>query len=424
MNQSTMDKRTLLLKNKNFLRFWLSHLLSQISTYTVIFLLIGRTFELTTSSIATGLIWIAYALPNLVFSPFSGSLVDRMNNKRTLIFTYLGHSLIIFLLGLNSRFTQTNFVYPLLFLYSTVAVINDPAELAELPNIIKKKSNLLVANNLFFFTDQTSLILSSTLGALLLKFISLPTTLFIAAGMPLLASLNISTLVKPGKKKELSFDIVKEIEKLIEQLKKGYKFLEQSPLILYSFLLIIVLRNLTTLSLLLLPNLSKNVLNTTAYDAGYLVVLPLAIGLFLGTTLLTKNNQEESRKKDWIGKGFIFLSFAVLGLIFVRLNLSIIQRAIDVLFSTAIGVSFAIIYAPAQTFIQENTPNQVRGHTFSNLRFVINLVTIPATIIATSLAEFLGIKVFMTIISLAILGLGLFVIQRSNEIILSTNNRA
>lgn len=419
-----MNKKDLLLKNKQFLRFWLSHLLSQISTYTVIFLLIGRTFELTTSSIATGLIWVAYALPNLVFSPFSGSLVDRLNNKRTLIFTYLGHSLIIFLLGLNSRFTQTNFVYPLLFLYSSVAVINDPAELAEIPNIIKKKSDLLVANNLFFFTDQTSLILSSTLGALLLKFISLPNTLFLAAGMPLLASLNISTLVKTRKKKEFSFYLIKEIEKLIDQLKKGYKFLEKSPLILYSFLLIIVLRNLTTLSLLLLPNLSKNILKTTAYDAGYLVVLPLAIGLLLGTTLLTKGNNKENRKKDWIGKGFIFLSFSVLGLIFLRLNLPIIQRVLDIFFSTAIGVSFAIIYAPAQTFIQENTPNQVMGHTFSNLRFFINLVTIPTIILATSIVEVLGIKIFMTIISLAILIIGLIVTQKSNAIILSTNNRS
>lgn len=423
-NQLTMNKKDLLLKNKDFLRFWISHILSQISTYTVVFLLIGRTFELTTSSIATGLIWIAYALPNLIFSPFSGSLVDRMNNKRTLIFTYLGHSILIFFLGLNSKFTQTNFVYPLLFLYSTIAVINDPAELAEIPNIIKKKSDLLVANNLFFFTDQTSLILSSALGALLLKLISLPNTLFLAAGMPLLASLNISTLVKPGPKKEFNFNLIKEMEKLIDQLKKGYKFLEQSPLILYSFLLIILLRNLTTLSLLLLPNLSKNVLNTTVYDAGFLVVLPLAVGLFLGTSLLTRGNQEENRKKDWIGKGFIFLSFSVLGLIFLRLNIPVVQRILDVLFSTSIGVSFAIIYAPAQTFIQENTPNQVRGHTFSNLRFFINLVNIPTIILATSIVEILGISIFMTIISLAILIIGLIVIKKSNAIILSTNNRS
>ncbi len=421
-----MNKKTLITKNKQFSRLWLSHLFSQLSTYTVIFLLVGRTFELTTSSIAAGLIWISYALPNLIFSPFIGSLVDRLNNRRALIFTYLGHSLLILLLGLDSKFNQTNFAYPLLFLYSTVAVINDPAELAEIPNTIKEKANLLVANNIFFFTDEACLILSSTVGAVLLKLISLPNTLILTAGMPLLASLNISTLViKSKKRKRGKFNWKKEVEKLINQLKTGFKFLEDSPLILYSFGLIIVLRTLTTLALLLLPILSKNILQTTVYDAGYLVVLPMAVGLFLGTTILTrKNNHQENRKKDWIGKGLILLSFAILSLIFLRLNYLMIQRILDVFFSVAIGACFAIIYAPAQTFIQENTPNQVRGHTFSNLRFFVNLVTIPAAILATSLVEVLGIRVFMTIVSLAVFTLGLIVTHRSNEIILSTNNRS
>lgn len=424
--KKTMNKKTLITKNKQFSRLWLSHLFSQLSTYTVIFLLVGRTFELTTSSIAAGLIWISYALPNLIFSPFIGSLVDRLNNRRALIFTYLGHSLLILLLGLDSKFNQTNFAYPLLFLYSTVAVINDPAELAEIPNTIKEKANLLVANNIFFFTDEACLILSSTVGAVLLKLISLPNTLILTAGMPLLASLNISTLViKSKKRKRGKFNWKKEVEKLINQLKTGFKFLEDSPLILYSFGLIIVLRTLTTLALLLLPILSKNILQTTVYDAGYLVVLPMAVGLFLGTTILTrKNNHQENRKKDWIGKGLILLSFAILSLIFLRLNYLMIQRILDVFFSVAIGACFAIIYAPAQTFIQENTPNQVRGHTFSNLRFFVNLVTIPAAILATSLVEVLGIRVFMTIVSLAVFTLGLIVTHRSNEIILSTNNRS
>lgn len=410
------------LENRDFIKLWIAHILSQVSAYTLLFIVISRTFDLTTSTIATGMVWISSTLPIIFLSPFSGALVDIWSKRKTLIITYLIHFFITSLFVATFLFNKNQLVYPLIFFFSLVAAINDPAELAQVPQIVNQRADLMSANGILFFTDQASFILSSVIAGILLKFIPLTIVTFLMAVMPLGASLAISFLPKKKRQKREIKSINREIEDLFIRVKSGYKFISKNKLVLYGFSLIVFFRVFLTISILLLPSLAKNVLKMSVYDAGYAIVLPIAIGLILGTLIL--NRSQKTRKKGWIGLGLASLGINLILFLVLKPRIFLIRKVIETVLSMIIGASASIIYAPAQTFIHESTPAHLRGHTFSSLTFFSTVISIPSILIVTSLAEILGIKTFLSIIGTLIFLLGFLIIKKGSEIILATNNRS
>ncbi len=417
-----MFKEIDLFKNRKFLRLWVSHVLSQLSGYGLLFLVISKTFELTTSSVITGIVYISFSLPIIFISPFSGSLVDAWAKRKTLIYTYLGHFLIILLIAASYFAGKHDLIYLLLFFFSAVTTINDPAELAQLPDLISEKEDLLVANNIIFFSDQTALIVSSTLAGLMVKVLDLPLTLVLIGLMPLAASFIIAGLPQKKAKKE-PLSLLNEIGTLIANLKSGYKFLTENRLVVYSFGLVVLFRVFTSVSVLLLPNIAKNIFNISVFDAGYFIVLPVAVGLIIGTIILNRL-KKDTRKNQWIGSGFFLMGIAILAVIFGRQNNQLIQTFLDLIYLVFIGASASVIFSPSLTFLQEFTPDRVRGYTFSNLMFFVHLAIIPSSLFATSLAEVLGIKILLGLIAILVLCLGFLIINKGNEIILATNHRS
>lgn len=411
-----------LFDNRQFFKLWTSHVLSQLSGYGLLFLVISKTFQLTSSSVITGIVYIAFSLPMIFISPFAGSLVDAWPKRKTLIYTYLGHAFITFIIAFSYFTNEYNLIYLLLFLFSTVTTINDPAELAQLPNLVPDKNDLLIANNIIFFSDQTALIIASALAGLMVRIIDLPLTLVFVGIMPLIASFIISTLpTENGQKASLS--IITEIGTLISNLKSGYKFLTENTLVVYSFALVVIFRVMTSVSVLLLPNIAQNIFNISVFDAGYFIVVPVALGLIIGTISLNRL-KKDTRKNQWIGGGFSLMGIMMITIVFGRQANQLVQLFLDLFYLVLIGASASVIFAPSLTFLHEYTPDQVRGHTFSNLMFFVHLAIIPASLFATSLAEVLGIKFLLVMMALIVFTLGFIIIKKGNEIILATNNRS
>ena len=121
-----------IIKNQSFKKLWTAHAFSQLSGYTLIFLVIGKTFEVTTSNIASGMLWISFTIPTLLLSPFIGSLVDLWNKQRILILTNFLHWFIIYGFAISFSINKPYLAYPLLFLYAAIGTVNDPAEMAKI----------------------------------------------------------------------------------------------------------------------------------------------------------------------------------------------------------------------------------------------------------------------------------------------------
>lgn len=411
-----------ILQNTNFKKLWATHALSQLSSYALIFLVIGKTFEVTTSNVASGMLWVSFTLPVLFLSPFTGSLIDVWNKQKVLVLTNFLHWLTIYGFAICFSIDKPFLAHPLLFIYASISAINDPTEIAEVPNLIKKKSSLSPANAVLFFTDYASLIASSVFAGILLRIASLPVAISLLAALPLIASFIASTLPKEKIEAKPTLSLINELENLIIRVKDGYQFLMKNRLVIYGFSLLVMFRVLLATSIVLLPDFSKNILKISVYDAGFAVILPVAFGLLLGTFVLGKRGQG-IRKWKWITSGLFLLATSFFLSVFLNSSSLILKKLFGILTAILVGGSFSLISSPAQSFIQEVTPTGLRGRTFSTLTFFSTLATIPSVFLATTLAEILGIKIFITLIGLILFLLGFYISKKGNEIILSSNNR-
>jgi len=408
-------------RNKKFWRLWVSHLLSQISNYLLLFVLLGRLFEITSSTVAITMLWIIYAIPLILLGPFSGSLVDCLSKKRVLVVTNLAQALIIAGYSLTFLWQKNYLVYSLLFIYSLINQFNNPAELAAVPNLVKKK-NLPIANNILLFSNQAAFVLGVALSGFLIKLFSPTTVVLIASTTTLLAGLNAIFLPfdKPTAKIN-NWNLA--MEEMLLKIKQGYQFITQKRLILYSFGLIIFFQIIITVSTLILPVFSSEILHLTPYDASYLVALPLACGL-IGGTLILAHHQDQIRKNQWIGSGLSLMGVIIIIFTILIAKMSNKQEILAPLLSFTAGLAAAITYAPCRTFIQETTPEQIRGRVFGTLNFLVTIATIPPSILTATVVELISIRWLLSLLGLIIFLVGVFILRKGNDVILAANHRS
>jgi len=100
---------------------------------------------------------------------------------------------------------------------------------------------------------------------------------------------------------------------------------------------------------------------------------------------------------------------------FVPHMVRIIVSFIAILF---VGVFFVALIIPTQTFLQEVTPENLRGRIFGNMWFLITITQVIPIIFSGALVEILGIKSLLLIISLFSIGIFYFS-KKSGEKLLS-----
>ena len=99
----------------------------------------------TGSAFATGLVFFAATLPNLLLSPIAGTFVDRWDHKEVMVVSDILRAAIVLVLPV-AAVTNIVLVYPLIFLVTSISVFFRPARVAILPQIVPER-DLLSANS-------------------------------------------------------------------------------------------------------------------------------------------------------------------------------------------------------------------------------------------------------------------------------------
>jgi len=130
-----------ILKNSKFISLWTSQILSQVTINLMNFLLLLKLFEATRSTIATSLLWVAYALPAILIGPIAAASIDLVDKRKMLILTNLLQAVIIFIYAL-SQHESVFLLYGIAVIYSFLNQFYVPAEQASLPTLVKKINEL------------------------------------------------------------------------------------------------------------------------------------------------------------------------------------------------------------------------------------------------------------------------------------------
>lgn len=392
----------------NFYLLWSSQILSQITLNVMNFLLLARLFNTTGSTIATSLLWVSYSLPTIFFGPFGASLADLFSRRKTLMITNLLQSLVI-LLFIFTHNSSIFLLFAVVVAYSFLNQFYVPAEMAALPSIVSE-AKLPKANSMFFFTQQLSLIIGFGFAGLIEKWVGFSGALAVCSGSLFAAFLSVSFLPKlnPIKKAPNNFDQL--IKVFLNHILEGYQFIKVNKKVLFPLGLLFVIQVGLAIVTSNLPVIAKQILKTDVSLVGLYIVVPAGIGAAIGSVVINRLTKRKWRKKSMIEIGLGLLGLSLFALVYGNL-------IVASLFVILIGIGFVTVNIPTLTFLQENTPNWLRGRVFGNLFFLITIATIFPVIFSGVISEFFGVKTLLSILAIGVILILSFSIHKGQKLI-------
>lgn len=387
-----------LIKNIKFVHLWTSQVLSQLTINIMNFLLLIRLFEHTGSTIATSLLWVAYALPAVIIGPFAAASVDMIDRRKILMVTNLAQAAAVFAYGISFRISFF-LIYGIAMAYSFLNQFYVPAELAALPGLVDKKY-LPQANGLFLLTQQGALIIGFSVAGLLKQWWGFPSSIFLCSVLLFLAFLSVSFLPEMKSKQYLPKNFEKKIVRFFEKIAEGYLFIKQNRAVLMPFLLLMGLQISLAIAVINLPVLATDILKINLDTAGVGLVAPAGLGAGLAAILVPGLIKKGWRKKRIIETFLMSITVSIFLFTFLISEISgtvrIILAAIMII---AIGMSFVGIIIPSLTYLQEATPGGLRGRVFGNFWFLVTVATILPVIFSGVLTEIFGIRLLFLLLA-------------------------
>lgn len=384
--------------------------MSLITVNMMNFVMATRIFEKTGSTVAVSLLWVFYYLPSLLFGPFSGYFVDLMSLRKTLFWTNIAQAVtMLMFLFIGDKFYM---IYPIIFLYSFLNQFYYPAESSSIPWLVAKE-DLSIANSLFLLTSQTALVIGLGFSGILMRLFGKGSPVYISAFCLFLAGLVVHFLPKKEPKKEKK----KEISQFFEDIKFGYSYIKDNRIISFPVLIIVFFQILIVGMAVSIPSLAVEILKVEAHDAGPLLILPLGLGALFSALYLARNGNK-FRKKVLIKRGMLGM-FSVLVLFSLLLPLlGNFKIFAGLLLSFLLGVFSLILFVPAQTLLQENTPPELRGRVFGAVGFLCTISSMPFLLFSAAIVETIGVRLFM-LMAAFLLSAGLFSFEKIEKIIVN-----
>ncbi len=412
-----------ILKNRPFLALWSAQAISQTAQNAVTFTLLVEIERLTGSSTYVSLVLLSFIVPAVVFSALAGVLVDRVNKKVVLVST---NALRVFTVGGYLAIGE-NWPLPLLLagfylvtlVFSSVSQFFGPAEAAVIPELVGR-DRLVEANALFNLTYTLAQLAGfAVLGPVVVKLVGTRTVFAVVAVLYVLCALLVATI--PSR--EAILVQVPErrrgrLAAVIADLREGLSFIRSDRSVAISITHLTVASALFLMIGTLGTGYVTRVLGIASNDLGFLMA-PAGIGILLGIGLVSRygrHRKEASVHYSLLAVGVTVLVLALLppayGMVRGNSSLQDILPAV-MLLAVMLGVESAFISIPAQTILQERSPERMRGRVFSVLYTLGNAAAIFPIFIAGTLADLIGIVATLLLVGLVVFGVALLGLRGS-----------
>ena len=197
-------------------------------------------------------------------------------------------------------------------------------------------------------------------------------------------------------------------------LKEGWQFVRGKADLSRAIAYLVLVSALVLVFTTLLPGLASRVWGI-AVENVMVIAVPGGLGFAFGLWLVGRRGHL-LKVEEWISAGLLILGGG-LALISLMNELHGVAILMFLLVSAITGAGFALVIISARTFIQEQTPDELRGRVMSTQMFLCNTAsTLPLPIIG-GLADKIGIKTVFVLLGFSVLGAGVISarITRSKE---------
>lgn len=415
-------------KNRQYFYLWLAEIFTQVSVNVLNFLLILVVFNLTESNTAVSVIVLSFTLPAVFLGIIAGVYTDKWNKKKVLFVTNFVRAILLIILIF---FTKNVFViYSISFIFGIITQFFIPAETPLIP-IIVKKEELLSANALFGIGIFGSVLVAYLISGPLLLYLGLTNTLMLLALSLVVGGFFISRIKVPISEEIKHFSILKPLP-LVEvkaELRMVFKTIYSTRHVFSSLVLLAMSQILFFTIAAIAPGYANEVLHIRVEQFPLLVITPAALGIVVGAIIIA-NKLNRKRKKDLITLGVFLSSLAFLLMpygskiasrkVIVWFNeylpqyLHITYIDVIIILAFVLGFANALVFIPANTYLQEATDDTIRGKIYGVLNTFVGVFSFTPILLVGSFSDLIGVSsVVMGIgISLLLITLVRFVFNR------------
>ena len=423
-----------LFKNRNFLLLWLAQLTSMTILNASNFAIIILIQEITGSTTLIGLAIISFSIPAVVIGAPAGVFVDHRNKRRVLFYSNILRAIATFgfvislLLNRNEIIT----IFLLTFLISSIGQFFTPAEGASIPLLVDEEelTSALSLFNITFMLSQAVgfIILAPLILSLLPTFTFGNTTITpfevlyaLIAVLYLVSALLISLIPAKAfieRKREsdehTGTNVIGALQNVWSEAREGWSFIRHNSQL---FLAVVQLSFAGVLLLVIGELATPLVTRLFGLPASLMAIVfaPAGVGLVVGSLLMPRVLRRISKEHA------IFIGSLVLAGTIVLLPLStllahfmekhgisskpIYLGAVPLLMFIA-GIAIDFINIPAQTAIQESTPEWIKGRVLALQLMLYNAFSIPILLFIGGMADAFGIDKVIYLVSAFILAFG------------------
>lgn len=368
------------LRIRGFKRLWLAQVVSILGDFLAVFGVINLiTFKWHGTPLQVTNVMIAFIIPMAIVGPLAGVFIDRWNVKRTMIASDLIRAVLILGLVFVTRLEQ---IYVLFFLVSTVSSFFAPAQSVTLRTLVPL-NGLMSANALMSQAFYTMRILAPAAAGLLVYWIGYSScfyldtaSFFFSAAM--LSTIAVMRMVSARGTGE------KTVNSMMKDYTAGSRFILTHPAI--SFVMIAMMTAMFVMSCFspLISVYVRDQLHAGTRSFGIISAM-VGVGLIAGTQLVNAVAKGFSEKR-------VALS-GLVGLAFATFVLALFQTAwLAGVSMFGIGFAIAFIIVPAQTLMQQETPQTMLGRVSSSFMAVFSLAQLSGLVLSGSLADWIGVR--------------------------------
>jgi MFS family permease len=366
------------LTHKNFRYFWFGQCISLIGTWMQNAGQSWLVLQITDSAFLLGILNAAQFLPSLLFSLFAGVIVDRFPKRKITIITQAVLMLCAFMLTALIWTDHAKYIYIIIIalILGIAQSIDMPARQSMMVELVGKEDlmNAIALNSTIFNAARiigpaVAGIVMATIGAGAAFFINGISFIAVIYGL-----LKIDAADKPVNKspgKSLTSDAL-----------EGLKYIFKTPILYFTLLLAMILcvfsQNFNTM----IPALAKNVLQQKEMGYGFLMS---AMGIGAVVAALSLAIKGKGKPKYWV----FLLGGGIMSVFVLLIGFQYNYILSSVLLAVA-GWGMITFNASANSIVQVNSPDMMRGRIMSAYAFVTGGMTPIGSLYAGYTAQKLG----------------------------------
>jgi MFS transporter, DHA3 family, macrolide efflux protein len=367
-----------LYKNKKFILLWVSSLFTGLSLSMYMLVETWYVVNVLEKKSMLGFVLMATTLPRVVLMMLGGVLADRMKSSTIMLLSNCLRSVLlvimILLLSLDLLNIWTLIGFALLF--GVMDAFFWPASSSILPSLVDKQI-LTRANSIVSTTSQITTISGAVVAGWLLSF-STYSISFAIIGMLLIISGGLAFYINDCNRARVSSGTT------WSQLAEGVKYVKNSPLLLSTMLLGVIVNLLFAGPVSLAgPILVSDLFQGEAKELSY-VQSALPFGIVIGGVLVALWNPTKKR-------GRVFLSRLIIMGVVLVLYSQVTELWQCIIFTVWLGILIAA-GIPLRSLIQENTDPDKLGRV-QGINFTATTGLIPLSYALTSILLSINITI-------------------------------